>query len=137
MAKASSRVMLNRSALTRLGLGLANGVEEIVRTIVEDADPPDAPPFGVGLAKRGGWAVYQGSKKVGGGSMTGAQPKKPRDFKAAARGITGIAGFGFPGRFQETGTVNHAAQPFLWPAAMRVLQHAGAILKDSLRGMLR
>lgn len=129
-ARKPARVELNRAALTELGLALADGIEEVARTIVETADPPDAAPFGVGLVTSGGWAVYAGSKKVGGGSLDGTQPNKPRAFKPAPTGITGIAGFGFPARFQEFGVVHHAAQPFLWPAAIRVAGHAPAIMRS-------
>lgn len=128
--KPSARVVLNRQALTELDLALAEGVEEIARTIVETADPPDATPYGVGLVTSGGWAVYAGTKKVAGGSMDGTQPNKPRAFKPEANEITGIAGFGFPGRFQEVGAPQHAAQPFLWPSAMLVAPTAPAIMKS-------
>ena len=128
--KPSARVVLNRQALDSLHLALAEGVEEIARTIVETADPPDATPFGVGLVTSGGWAVYAGSKKVGGGSLDGTQPNKPRAFRPEPTGVTGIAGFGFPARFQEIGTVHHAAQPFFTPAVEQVAAQAGEIMKS-------
>lgn len=128
--KPSARVVLNRAALTELGLALAEGVEEVARTIVETADPPDATPFGEGLVTSGGWAVYAGKAKVAGGSLDGTQPNKPRGFRPAPDGITGIAGFGFPARFQEMGTVNQPARPWFWPAAMRVAGSAAAIMKS-------
>ena len=121
--------MLNRAAMTELGVAIAEGVEEVARTIVEVADPPDATPWGEGLVTSGGWLVYLGPKKIGGGSQDGRQPKKPRSWRVReSEGIHGIAGFGFPGRFQEMGTVNHAAQPFLVPAGNRVTPHAPAIM---------
>ncbi len=135
--KPSAKVVLNRAALTTVHLALAEGIEEIVRTIVEVADPPDATPFGVGLTTNGGWLVYAGSKKVAGGSLRGLQPKKPRAFRPESAGITGMAGFGFPGRFQETGTVNHAAQPFFTPAAEQVAGRAGEIMRDVVGPRLR
>lgn len=128
---ASSRVVLNRSKLDELHLLLAEAVEEVARTIVETAQPPDATPFGEGLVTEGGWLVYSGPKKVGGGSLTGLQPKKPRAFKVAGtEGIVAIAGFGFPGRFQETGTARQQAHPFLWPAAVAVGPAIWGILND-------
>jgi hypothetical protein len=135
--KVSARVMLNRAALDEVHLALGEGVEEIVRTIVEVADPPDATPFGMGLVTNGGWLVYSGSKKVAGGSLRGLQPKKPRAFRPEPTGITGMAGFGFPGRFQETGTVHHPAQPFFTPAAEQVARHAGEIMKSVVGPRLR
>lgn len=128
--KPGAKVVLNRQALDTLHLALAEGVEEVARTIVETAEPPDATPYGVGLVDSGGWAVYAGSKKVAGGSMDGSQPNKPRAFKPSPTGITGIAGFGSPARFQEVGTAHHGAQPFLWPAAMRVAGSAPAIMRE-------
>lgn len=132
----SAKVVLNRAALDSLHLALAEGVEEICRTIVETADPPDATPFGAGLVKQGGWAVYAGSKKVGGGSLQGSQPKKPRSLVAAATGITGFAGFGFPGRFVEFGTSDTPAQPFLTPAVQQVIPHAARIVKAAVGARL-
>ncbi len=134
--KASAKVMLNRQALSELHLAFAEGIEEIVRTVVEVAEPPDATPFGAGLVTAGGWLVYDGTKKVAGGSLRGLQPKKPRAFRTGP-GITGMAGFGFPGRFQETGTVNHAAQPFFTPAAEQVAGHAAEIMRDVVGPRLR
>ena len=136
--KPSARVVLNRSALTEVGLALVAGVEEIARTIVETAEPPDATPFGEGLVTQGGWLVYDGSKKVAGGSLSGLQPKKPRSFRVKGTvGITAIAGFGFPARFQETGTSDQPAKPFLTPAAVRVKEVAPAIMRDTVGPRLR
>lgn len=136
--KPSSRVVLNRAALTELGLALAGGVEEIARTIVETAEPPDATPFGEGLVTDGGWLVYQGPNKVAGGSLSGRQPKKPRAFKTrGTTGIVGIAGFGFPAKFQEAGTVNQPARPFLAPAVVRVKGVAGEIMASAVAPRLR
>jgi hypothetical protein len=136
--KPSARVVLNRAALGEVDLALANGIEEVVRTIVEVADPPDAEPFGVGLVTRGGWLVYNGSKKVAGGSLDGRQPKKPRAFRVAAtEGITAIAGWGFPARFQETGTINHAAQPFGTPSMLEVGAAAPEIMRSVVAPRLK
>jgi hypothetical protein len=69
MRKASTKVVLNRAALAELHLAFADGVEEVCKTIIEVAEPHDNPPFGEGLVKAGGWLVYAGPKKVGGGSL--------------------------------------------------------------------
>jgi hypothetical protein len=136
--KPSARVVLNRAALDRVHLALADGVEEIARTIVETAEPPDAAPFGVGLPARGGWLVYDGSKKVAGGSLSGNQPKKPRAFAVrGTAGIQAIAGFGFPGRFQETGTVHQPARPWFTPAVIRVKGIAAEIMRSAVGSKLR
>jgi hypothetical protein len=138
MRKASAKVVLNRAALSEVHLALAEGVEEVCRTVVEVADPPDATPFGEGLVTRGGWLVYDGPKKVGGGSLGGLQPKKPRAFKVkGTAGIVGIAGFGFPGRFQETGTVNQPARPWFTPAVVQVKGVAPQIMQGVVGPRLR
>jgi hypothetical protein len=132
--KRSARVRLNRGNLNALGLAVANGMESFVRRVVTDADPPDATPYGEGLVTQGGWLVYHRSKKVGGGSLQGKQPRKPRGFRVRGNeSIEAIAGFGFPGRFQEMGTIHHAAQPFLWPSFTRNL----STLDDDLRQAVR
>jgi hypothetical protein len=129
MRKASAKVVLNRAALSELHLAWAEGVEEICRTIIDVAEPNDAPPFGQGLVDQGGWLVYADGKKVGGGSRQGVQPKKPRAAKTEP-GITGIVGWGFPARFHEMGTSDTAAYPFFTPAAEQVAGHAARIMKS-------
>lgn len=136
--KPSARVVLNRQALDRVQLALAEGLEEVARTIVEVAEPPDATPFGEGLVTNGGWLVYAGAKKVGGGSLRGLQPKKPRAFRVqGTAGIQAIVGFGFPGRFQEMGTIHHPAQPFFTPAVDATIPHAAEIMESVVRPRLR
>jgi hypothetical protein len=137
MARASARVVLNRAALTELGLALAVGVEEIVHTIVETARPPDEPILGLGLVKEGGWAVYAGSKKVGGGSLDGTQPRKPRALETPPGMITGVAGFGFPARFNEIGTAHQPGRPFFAPQVVQVIPVAPAIMRDTVGPILK
>lgn len=136
--KPSARVVLNRAALTDLGLGVADGVMEFGRTIIETADPPDAEPFGKGLITSGGVLVYVDGQKVDGWSELGTQPKPPRTAQVSrAKGlILAIVGWGFPGRFQEIGTVNHPPQPFAIPAADAVTPHASRIIGPSVRARL-
>lgn len=130
----SARVVLNRSALNALGLAVAQGMEDFARLVVTDADPPDATPYGEGLVTEGGWLAYHGSKKIGGGSRTGKQPKKPRGWSVRGNdSIEAVAGFGFPGRFQEMGTVHHGAQPFLWPSFTRNQDQLPNLLKKAVR----
>lgn len=138
MAKTNARVVMNRKALDEVQLAIADGMEAVCREIVKTARPPDATPFGEGLVTRGGWLVYNGSKKIAGGSLDGKQPKKPRAMTVRGqRGISAIAGFGFPGRFQEMGTVNHSAQPFLWPAFEAVADDIPRIMKPAVVARLR
>lgn len=124
--------------MNTIDLAIAEGIEEVVRTVVETATPPDASPFGTGLVTRGGWLVYAGAKKVGGGSLDGRQPKKPRAFRVSgSRQVQAIAGFGFPGRFQEAGTAKMAANPFLTPSMSQTMPHAPQIMKPAVQAKLR
>lgn len=139
--KPSAKVVLNRAKVHAVMLAIADGMEEVGRTIIEVAseNAPDSPydpfPVGEGLPKQGGVLTYVDGQKVGGWSTRGTQPKKPRaaDVK---RGVTAVVGFGFPGRFAEFGTVKHGPQPFLAPARDSVLPHAGEIMASVVKPAL-
>jgi hypothetical protein len=134
-----TRIELNRQALNEVAGAFADGVFEVGKAIVENADPPDAAPFGEGLVTRGGVLAYHGSRMIGAWSLSGKKPKKPRKVKVRAEegNVYAIVGFTFPGRFQETGTINHAAQPFLTPAVNQTRGQAAAILDRVVRPKLR
>lgn len=136
--RTSARVVLNRKALNDLGMAVGKGLEDFARLVVIDADPPDATPYGEGLVTQGGWLAYFRNKKIGGGSLTGRQPKKPRGWRVSNNdSIEAIAGFGFPGRFQETGTVHHPAQPFLWPSFRRLEDQLPLFLRKAVKAASR
>lgn len=111
MAKTNVRITRNRDALERATLAVGDGILAICEEIVAAADPPDAPPFGQGLVDTGAAGVWVNGKKIGGNA------DKPRTLKVRQYNVVGIAGFGFPARFQEIGTANQGALPFLTPAA--------------------
>lgn len=127
----SKRVVLNRAALSRLELAIADGLLEAGRTIIETADPPDSPlepyPTGEGLPLQGGVLVYVDGKKVAGWSKRGVQPKKPRAARTPKGSMIAIVGFGFPGRFNELKT------PFLSPAVDQVAPHVIPIVADAVK----
>lgn len=134
MAKRHARVVLNRRAVDGVTLAIADGAHEVAKTIVREARPPDATPFGQGLVTSGGTLVYVGSKKVDGWSLDGRQPKKPRSLRVrGSESVVAVAGFGFPGRFQEFGTVNHGAQPFLTPSRNRVEPRVPGIMAKAAK----
>lgn len=139
MATRTTRVELNRRRMHEVALALGDGVHEVGKRIIEVADPPDATPHGEGLVTRGGVLTYVDAKKIAGWTLSGEVPSKPRDVKIRQeRGnILAIVGFGFPGRFQELGTVNHGAQPFLTPAISQVQPEAIAIMERTVRPKLR
>lgn len=131
MAKGrTARVVLNRKAIDGVRLALADGVFAVAKTIVNEADPPDATPYGKGLVTNGGALLYVDGKKLDGMGLDGRQPGKPRSAKSSP-GTVAIAGFGFPGRFLEFGTVKMAAQPFFTPARDRVLPRATGIIRQA------
>lgn len=116
-----SRVVLNRSRVEATRLALADGLMDAGKAVIEVASrqAPDSPydpyPRGEGLPKQGGVMALVDGKQVGTWHIRGAKVDRPRAARGA-RGTVVFAGFGFPGRFQEFGTVNHPAQPFLTPA---------------------
>jgi hypothetical protein len=134
-----TRIELNRAKMNELAGAFADGVFEVGKAIVENADPPDATPFGQGLVTSGGVLAYHGSKMVGAWSLSGKKPKKPRKVKVSAEqgNVYAIVGFSFPGRFQEVGTVHHGAQPFLTPAVSQTGPQAPGILDRVVRPKLR
>lgn len=136
--RTSTRVVMNRAAMSRVELALADGLGAVGREVLDDADPPDATPYGEGLVTNGGLLVYIGDKKVAGFGLDGKQPRKPRGVRVRGQHETQvIVGFGFPGRFQELGTVHHPAQPFLTPAMQRVVPRAAIIMAGVVQQQLR
>jgi hypothetical protein len=121
----SSRVVINRAALDEAVLAVADGLAELGQRIVEVADPPDAPAYGQGLVTTGGTYAAVNGKKIAGNAA------KPRSAPKA--GILVVAGFSFPGRFQETGTVHHRAQPFLMPAVNAVVPNAESVIGPAVK----
>jgi hypothetical protein len=135
----TKRVVLNRQALTQVGLAVAEGMAAVGREILDVAEPPDSPfepyPLGEGLPKQGGLLAYFEGKKIDGYGQDGKQPKKPRaaDVK---RGVTVVVGWGFPARFNEFGTVDTPAQPFASPAVERVTPRAVEIMRPVVAAKL-
>lgn len=119
----SSAVRLRKEALDDVAFIVADGLMEVGRMYVEagSANAPDSPldpyPLGEGLPKQGGVLAYVGGQKVDGWSLRGVQPKKPRALRTPAKqhAIVVGAGFGFPARFVQGGTINHAPRPFFGP----------------------
>jgi len=128
LARRAAKVELNYAALVAITRAVADGAFELAKAIVAGADAPDATPLGEGLVDQGGVIAYVDRKLVATYS-TGADPtvKKPRAAKLGP-GVVVIAGYGFPGRFQEGGTVNQPARPFLTPRLMADLPDAEAFI---------
>jgi len=133
----STRVVIHRAKFEKLTLAVADGLAEFGKAVIEDAHPPDAAPYGEGLVTRGGVLMYLAGRKVSGWSQDGRQPRPPRAARVTGQKIIGVAGFGFPARFQERGTVRQPARPFLWPAVGRMMPRATAIIGRIVRPHLR
>lgn len=134
-ASALRRMEINRAALSEITLGVADGLFELGKSILADANVPDAPPYGQGLVEGGGVIVYvKGgtgtAKKVASTTIGGKQIRKPRQARIAI-GATALVGYGFPGRFVELGTIATPAQPFLSPALASNLADMGPTIKDA------
>jgi hypothetical protein len=129
--------VLNRSTIDALAVAVADGLGAVAQQTIETANPPDAPPYGEGLVKRGGVLAYVGDKKVYGWGLDGKQPKKPRAFRVRGTGrqITAVGGFGFPAAFIEFGTIRHPARPFLTPALNRTLPEVPAIVAKHVKAV--
>lgn len=152
MARARrSRVEINRAALDEIRGGFADGVFDIARAIgnVAEANAPDTGEgtypwgaereLGAGLVDRVGAAVWVNGKKTHQWGSSGGTPDKPREVKVRSEAaVIGVVGAGFPGMFQEAGTVHHRARPFLTPAASEVVgSEAEVRLSKAMQRRLR
>lgn len=117
MAKAS-RVELNRAAMGEVLTAAGDGLLELADAMLENVSPPDQPPYGKGLIKHGGTAVWVLGKKTGGNGS------KPRALRLDKAGITAIVGYGFPARLNEMGSIHQPGRPFLTPGVMREVPNA-------------
>lgn len=127
--KPSARVVLNRRNVHGVRLAIADGANAVAKELITTGRPPDAAPFGEGLVQVGGWLTYVDNQKVGGGGTDGRQPKKPRNVLAGVEdAVVAVAGWGFPGRFQQFGTVHHAADPFFTRDRDRIIPRIPSIM---------
>lgn len=67
-------------------------------------------------------------------SRTDERINKPRAFRTDPTSVEAIVGFGFPGRFVETGTSDTPAEPFLGPTGVALA--GGGLLQHALRSRL-
>jgi hypothetical protein len=123
MARRNNRVVLNRAALDAITLGMADGLLALADAVIAATKVPDAPVLGAGLIEAGGTVAYVAGKKVGGTA------KKPKAMKVRTMGVAVAGGFPFPARFQELGTVNQPARPFLTPALMAMVPDAAPFIR--------
>jgi len=131
VTKRTTRVVLNRRAIEGIHLAAADGAFEVAKAVIDVARPPDAPPYGVGLLQGGGALAWAGRKKVAGTTIGGRQIVKPRAVRLADDVIQAIAGWGFPARFVEFGTVDTRANPFFSRAASIIEGRAIGIFRKA------
>lgn len=127
--KPSARVVYNRQTADALRLGLADGLVVLADAMIEACDPPDASPYGEGLIESGGSVAYVDGKKVAG---TAAKPRG----EPTRTGVIAFAGWGFPARFNEFGTINQPARPFFSPGIEQVLPDAADHIRTGVAGRL-
>lgn len=124
----TARTVLNHQALDEIRRKFVDGMAEIGAHVIEVARPhvPDAPPIGKGLIETGDWAVFADARKVAG---TAAKPRR----EVPKQGVTLLAGYGWPARFQEEGTIHQPARPFVTPAFLEVMPDKDGILAEKFR----
>lgn len=129
--KLSSRVVVNRKALSAIREGAVAGLEQLAIDTLAAAAPnvPDDDPIGVGLVTTGSYGVWADGKKVAG------LGQKPRREKVKT-GVTLIVGYDFPARFNEGGTIHQPARPFLTPAMVKEVPGADKTLGVQVRRRL-
>lgn len=128
--KPSAKVVYNRETADAVRLGVADGLLALAEAILERADVPDAPPLGKGLIQHGQAGAWVDGKKVGG------QASKPNRMKLPTPGIVVAAGYPFPARFQELGTIHQPPRPFFTPAIEAEIPNAPEHLKPAVRARL-
>lgn len=123
---------INRAKLNEAQEAVAEGLLRLSEAIVLEAASVvhDAPPHGTGLLDAWGYAAYVDRRKIGDGSADDTPVAKPRASRLGKQGLSAIAGFGFPGRFEEMGTVDTPSHPFLTPAVMRIVPRAVSIIRE-------
>lgn len=129
-----SKMVVNRAAVDVVRLAVGDGLLSVANRILDVAVVPDATPLGLGLIEGGGAIAWVDGKKIG-ESRTGGRTavKKPRALKLPKDGIVAVAGYGFPARFVELGTVHAAPHPFLSPAVDQVAGEAPAIMAATVK----
>lgn len=126
-------MVINRKTVDQVSLIIGDGMKAVGIAIVQETQPPDAPPLGEGLVRHGGTIVYVGKKKTAEWSIDGTTVKKPRAFKPDAVSPSAAVGFDRPARFDEMGTVHQPARPFFWPAVRRVMPRIPGIMAQACK----
>lgn len=124
MARTNARTVINRKALTAIRAGLVDGVEDLGRAIVARINPPDDPTTSETIGVD--YGVWADGRKVAGGAT------KPRS-QSVRKGVTLVVGVGFPGRFNEIGTVHQPARPFFTPEVLAEIPETAGYLRPAVK----
>lgn len=134
LTSAETRRLRIRLNLDPVYVAISDGLFACGQKIAENAaaNAPDDPlvyvpgtgrepqPYaGYGLRHNWGVMAWANGKVVKAIGADGSPSvSKPRGMRTSPTGADAAVGFGFPGRHNETGTVHHAARPFLGPAVV-------------------
>lgn len=119
------RVELDLRALNVARYEAGRGLLAVAEEALARADVPDQPPYGEGLIETGAAGAWLDGVKVGG------EADVPDG--ESTDGIVGYVGYGFPAHFQENGTVNQPARPFLTPAVDSATGDGEGIIARTVR----
>lgn len=125
--KPNVRTVLNRRALTAIRAGLVDGVEGLGQAIVARTHPPDDPRTAETIGVD--YGVWADGRKVAGGAS------KPRG-QSVRKGVTLVVGVGFPGRFNEIGTVHQPARPFFTPEVLAEIPETAGYLRPAVKAAI-
>lgn len=132
LTSAETRRLRIRLSLDPVIVAISDGLFACAQQIAERAaslapDDPDVyvpgvgrtpqPYPGYGLRHNWGVMAWANGKVVKALGADGSpRVSKPRAMRTSKTGADAMVAFGFPGRYNETGTVHHPATPFLAPA---------------------
>jgi hypothetical protein len=121
--KISAKTVLNRKALTTIRAAFVDGMEQVGKDLISRTDPLDDPETREQIV--GDWGIWVDGKKVAGTAT------KPRSARVKS-GITLLAGFPFPMRFGEMGTIHQPARPRFSPTLNEVIPGTDRYMKAAV-----
>lgn len=124
----SKRVLLNREALDRLTLIIADSTVALADELLTETERRLTPHRRTGrLMGSGGYMVLVRNRKIAGPAQ------KPKVWRREGETISTIVGYGAPhGHLLEFGTIKQRPRPWFRPAADLVAGRAVTILRDTI-----
>ncbi len=123
------RVVTNRQVFDKLELAVTDGLFELAKAVVFDANPPRDTGQ---LAASGGVIAYHKGKEVGNASTGSKKPTAKWIGSHSSSESYVVGGYAHPAAVVEFGTVTTRAQPFLTPSLMRHVPDAGPFISLAL-----